>query len=108
MAYSIIIYNKNILFITSNIVILAISACNMTSRKLSASEVLALLHQNEDNFDDVHEPLQEGSDEDFDDSSDSCPEASDDSGDEDVIEDSDEVAIPDSDNYLPEFDTSTT
>ncbi len=50
----------------------------MTSRKLTASEVLALLHQNEDDFDDVYEPVQEGSDEDFDCSSDSCAEASDD------------------------------
>ncbi len=86
--------------------ILAISAHNMTSRKLTASEVLALLHQNEDDFDDVYEPVQEGSDEDFDCSSDSCAEASDDSGGEDMVEDSDEIAVFDSDEYLPEFHTS--
>ncbi len=86
--------------------ILAISAHNMTSRKLSASEVLALLHQNEDDFDDVYEPVQEGSDQDFDYGSDSCAEASDDSGGEDMVEESDEVVVSDSDEYLPEFRTS--
>ncbi len=79
----------------------------MTSRKLYASEVHSLLHQNEDDFGDVYEPVQEGSDEDFDYSCDSCAEASDDSGSEDMVNDSDEVAVSDSDEYIPQFRTGT-
>ncbi len=44
----------------------------MASGKLSASEVLALLHPSDEGIfdDDIHEPVQEGSDEEFDDSED--------------------------------------
>ena len=79
--------------------ILAKTTDKMASRKLSASEVLALLHPNDDDiFDDIHEPVQDGSDEEFDDSEDglsdeerdsNCPDSDDaDTDGKDLVEDS--------------------
>lgn len=80
-------------------VTLAKTTDKMASRKLSASEVLALLHPNDDDiFDDIHEPVQDGSDEEFDDSEDglsdeerdsNCPDSDDaDTDGKDLVEDS--------------------
>ena len=60
---------------------LAITAHKMASRKLSVSEVLALLHPNEEDIlDDIQEPVQDGNDKEFDYSEDDfCAEGSADS-----------------------------
>jgi len=84
-------FNKNI---TS-----AITACDMASRKLSASEVLALLHpSDEDVFDDdIYKPVQDGSDEEFDDSEDDdfSGDGYNGTGGEELFQDSDEDRIED-------------
>ena len=46
--------------------LLATQLLIMTSRKLSLNEVLELLNQDEEFFDDAQEVIQEGSDEEFD------------------------------------------
>ena len=74
----------------------------MASRKLSASEVLALLHPSDEDIfdDDIHEPVQEGSDEEFDDSEDDdfTGDGCDGTGGEEMIQNSDEEEmIEDSD-----------
>jgi len=74
-------------------VTLAVTANQMASRKLSATEVLALLHpHDEDIFDDFHEPVQDGSDEEFDESEDDFSDLRrDDSGPETDVDDDEEI-----------------
>ncbi len=72
---------------------LTITVNQMASRKLSATEVLALLHpHDEDIFDDFHEPAQEKSDEEFDESEDDFSDLGrDDSGPENYVDDDEEI-----------------
>ena len=82
------IYNQN-----KYIVTLAITANQMASWKLSATEVLALLHpHDEDIFDDLQEPVQDGNDEEFDESEDDFSDLGrDDSGPDTDVDDEEEI-----------------
>ncbi len=80
----------------------------MASRKLSASEVLALLHPSDEDIfdDDIHEPVQEGSDEEFDDSEDDFTgDGCDGTGGEMVQDSDEEEMIEDSDDKIDTFES---
>ena len=91
----------------------------MAHKKLSVSDVLDLLDQNdEDIFDDIHEPCQDGSDEEFHDSDadfdavdsdDYCVGTDGSSGDEEMVGGSDEDNADVSKNYedLQDIQTGT-